>query len=238
MFGLDNAIGAGIGALSGATSSAGYRGHAFEPMLDDEERGDYAHSGMSRLEDWSSGSQPMVSQATINRLLSGSMGRLDAEADASRTRATEQSIQYGEGPRGGMRRKQLGKIDRNLLDAKRQTQAPILGQLAMAQPEFQMRAQGMMLPFLSDAERMAYSDHIRMEDLRAARAAQGNQFHRALAGAAAGWSGAGSFDSWVPQAGGSSAAAAPSGSGSHPMTWSGLPWDQDASYYNIDLEAA
>lgn len=177
-------VGMGLGALAGATSSAGYKGKEFDPMVGKDDRQKYAQGGMSRLEGWASGKQPLAKQANINRLLSGQNKRLDAAGASARARASERAIQRGEGPRSGMLDKRLAEIDRDLIGAKREQAGPLMGQLAMQEPQYRMQAMSQMLPFLQGQEALAFQDHSRMEDLRAGRAAQGSALHRALAGAA------------------------------------------------------
>ena len=178
-------LGMGLGAAAGATSSRGYGGQQFDAMTDPAMREKYAKGGLSRLEGWSSGQQPITSQATINRLLSGQMGRIDASATAARARARERDIQLGGGGRGGSMQRRLGEIDREAIGAKREQAGPLMGQLAMAEPQYRMQALGMMLPFLQGQEQLAAQDWSRMEDLRAGREAAGSALHRGLAGAAA-----------------------------------------------------
>ncbi len=191
MFGLDNIIGGGLGLLSGATSSAGYKGKAFGQMTDADTRRDAFGRGLSRTEGWASGEQPLYSDATINQRISGQNARLDAAAGEARNNASERNIQNGMGPRNGGLENRMGEIDRSLLDAKRQQAAPLYAQLAMQEPEYKMRAQSMLFPVLSQQEQIALAEHQRIEELKAARAAQGSQLHRALAGAASGFVGAG-----------------------------------------------
>lgn len=191
MMGWDKIAAGAFGALAGATSSAGYKGKPFTTMVNPEDRSRYAGGSLSRIEGWANGSRPVTSQATINRTLSGQRSRIASAAAAARARENERWIASGEGDASGSRGRHLAAIDRSQIDAERQLAGPILAQAAMAQPEFEMRAQGMMLPFLSQEESLAYGDHMRLEQLRAARKAQGSTLHRSFAGGAAGFGGAG-----------------------------------------------
>lgn len=207
--------GMGLGALAGATSSAGYKGKAFDMATDAKSREKLAAAGTSRLEGWASGEKPMMSQANMNRLLSGQRSRLASSAAAARARATSRENQRGGiGARSGSLDRRLSEIDRSLIDAERQTAAPLYGQLAMAQPEYAMQAQQMGLQFLQGQEGMAQQDWERMEALKAARVAQGSALHRGLAGAAGAMGGMGGMGGLFGGGGGGGGVGMGNGSGS------------------------
>ena len=234
MPGLGGMIGGGPGLLSGATSSAGYRGKEFSDWLTDAGQDkSAAHSGMDFLSGAMTGKQPLMSQADINRLLSGQNARLEAGATAGRQRAGERAIARGEGRGSGMLESSLAGIDRSLLDAKRQTAQPLYGQLAQQMPEYRLRAAGMMLPFLQGQQGLRYGEHNRMEELAAARAAQGSAFHRALAGGAAGFAGGGGFDFMQSprQAGGGNTTGWGDPNYGTNNTWQDNQWIQQNPYY-------
>ena len=186
MFGLGGLIGMGLGGLAGATSSRGYKCKQFDQAVGADDRSKYASSGLSRLDEMASGNKPLVSQANINRMLSGQNARLEGTADTARTRATERSIQRGEGSRSGILDKRLGDVDRDLLNAKRQQAGPLMGKLAMMQPQMKLQALGQMMPFIQGQDQMAAGEHGRLEDLAAKREAAGSSLHRGLAGLAGG----------------------------------------------------
>lgn len=190
--GLGGMISGGLGLLTGATSSAGYKGKEFQNWLTDaDQEQDYSRQSLGMLSDVMTGSRPLVSQGDIQQLLSGQDARLEAGAQAGRERAMERNIGRGMGRRSGQLEASLMGIDRALLDAKRQQAAPLMGQLAMQMPNQRMQAAGMMLPFLQGQQGIRMGEHERMEGLRGARAAQGSQLHRALGGMAAGVAGGG-----------------------------------------------
>lgn len=184
--GLGKLFGGLLGGAVGGTASPGYKGQKYDQMIGSDDRKKYAGSGMSRMEGWASGDVPMMSQADINRGLSGQMGRLDATAETARQRAGERAVSRGEGARSGMLDKRLAEVDRSLLDAKRQTAAPIHAQQAAQKGQMMMSAQGMMNPMLQNAENLGYQDHSRMEKLAGAREAAGSGLHRFLGGFSAG----------------------------------------------------
>lgn len=186
----DKIAGGVLGAAAGATSSSPYGGKPFEGRLfDDKATRDYAGRSLTRAEGWASGDKPIQSQATINRLTSGSRARLGSAAAQAHENANERWIASGEGPASGSLDRRHAEIDRSLIDAQRQQEAPLLGQMAMREPEFQMQAQGMMMPWLQHAEQMSFEDWQRLEQMKAAKQAAGSALHRALAGGAAGFGG-------------------------------------------------
>lgn len=193
MFFWDDVLKAGLGAAAGATSSAPYGGTAYKgDMTDDERRDNYGRS-ISRVEGWADGSQPVQTQATISRLTKGSEADLEGTAAGARQRASERALQLGGGPRGSMLPKRLGEIDRSLLDAKRRLKGPLLANMQAQEPEYRMRAQGMLFPQLNLQEQMDFQDWQRMEEMKAAKKAAGSQLHRTLAGAAGAMGGGSMF---------------------------------------------
>ena len=188
---LDDMIKGGLGLLAGATSSAPYGGKAFEGMIDADTRRDMAGRSLDRAEGWASGEKPLWSTSTVSRLTKGPEAELEGAATAGRARAGERAIQRGEGPRSKMLDKRLSEIDRSLIDAKRRQKGPLLAQLTMQEPEYRMRSQAMMFPWLQASEAMNFEDWARLEQMKAAKKAAGSQLHRALAGAAGAFGGGG-----------------------------------------------
>ena len=185
---------AGLGGLAGLTAPKPYGGKQFDLSTDQGQRKGFASGAMDFLGGAMRGDKPLVSQASINQMLSGSNARLEGTANAARARAQERSIGRGEvGNRGGMLEASLSGIDRSLLDAKRQQAAPLMGQLAMQQPQYRLQAAQQGLGFLQGQEQMALGEHGRMEGLRAGQAAYGSGLSRFLGGAAAGMSSMGGF---------------------------------------------
>jgi len=178
-------MGIGLGAAAGATSPGGFDATRFDGALGDDDRSKYASSSMGRLDELASGKAKYNQQGMITRLTSGDRARVEGAADNARARATERSIERGEGGRSGMLDKRLAEIDREQIGATRQTTGPLMAQLAKRAPQLQLQATGQMLPFIQGQDQMAMQDHSRMQEAAAANKAAGSWYSRMFAGAAA-----------------------------------------------------
>lgn len=165
--------GAGLGALGGALKKNVPRYQQFDQMTDGGYRQDYSQDVMNYLRQMATGQQPLMSQAEINRQVSGSYGRLDADTAAARERIGERNLAR-QGSMGGMAEASMAELDRANLGQKRQLEAGIQNQLASQAPTMRMNAAGMGLNFLSDQERIALGEHQTAQ----ANAAQRSQFSK------------------------------------------------------------
>lgn len=185
----DKIAGGAFGLAAGLASPNPYGGTAYDMPVDKSGVRDIFGNAVSRNEGWASGSKPIQTQGTINRLTSGSLARLGSAAAGAKENATERWAEGGQGPHAGSLDRRLAEIDRSLIDATRQQQAPLLGQMAQREPEFQMQAQQALTGIGENLNAMSYADWQRMEKLKAAKKAAGSPLYRGLAGAMVGLGG-------------------------------------------------
>lgn len=183
-----------------AKAGAGFLGGIFSPSIkkftpppqltDFASRKEWAAAVQRYWQDMATGKTPLMSQADINRQVSGSYGRLDADARAERQRIMERSMGT-QGRLGGMETASMDELGRSLLGQKRQLEAGVQNTLAQQAPAMRLAYGQANMGFLGNEQNTANQMALQQYQVDAARKAQGSPLFRGVMGAAGALGGGG-----------------------------------------------